>query len=160
METVRTRPPRPISLSLLASLMAVTFGCSAAQESRSGGDGAAEGASVHEGAVLDSQDGRAAYISQSLDGKKTASGIAFDGRAMVAAHPTYPFDTLLRVTNLANGRQQEVRVVDRGPSSSSRREGVIIDVSRAAADALGFLQSGEADVRVEVLRWGTIGRDR
>ena len=74
--------------------------------------------------------------------------------AMVAAHPSYPFGTLLRVTNLANGRAAQVRVVDRGPSPRQRADGIVIDLSRKAAEVLAFIQQGRARVRLEVLRWG------
>ena len=73
---------------------------------------------------------------------------------MVAAHPSYPFGTVVRVTNLANKRQVEVRVVDRGPASGPRAEGVLIDVSSGAAESLGFVRKGRTRVRLEVLRWG------
>ena len=84
----------------------------------------------------------------------TASGVPFDAKALVAAHPTYPFGTVVRVTNLANGQRVEVRIVDRGPASAPRSEGVIIDLSRAAAEALDFVEAGRSKVRLEVLRWG------
>lgn len=71
--------------------------------------------------------------------------------AMVAAHPRYPFGTLVRVTNLANGRSVEVRIVDRGPARQPQAEGVIIDLSRRAAETLGFVQQGRTRVRLEVL---------
>jgi len=74
--------------------------------------------------------------------------------ALVAAHPSYPFGTLVRVTNLANGRSTRVRIVDRGPGPRQRAEGVVIDVSRKAAETLGFIQQGQARVRLDVLRWG------
>ena len=74
--------------------------------------------------------------------------------AMVAAHPTYPFGTIVRVTNLQNGRSVRVRIVDRGPTAGPRAAGVIIDVSRRAAQALGFIREGRTRVRVEVERWG------
>ena len=61
----------------------------------------------------------------------------------------------MRVTNLDNGRHVDVHIVDRGPADAPRKEGVIIDLSRAAADALGFVEDGRARVRVDVLRWGT-----
>jgi rare lipoprotein A len=81
----------------------------------------------------------------------TASGIPFENDAMVAGHPTYPFGTIVRVTNLGNGRSAEVRIVDRGPVRSARRSGVIVDLSRAAAECLDFLRAGRARVRVDVL---------
>ena len=107
--------------------------------------------------VVESREGLASYYAQSFDGKTTASGVTFDGRAMVAAHPTYPFGTALRVTNLTNRRSVTVRIVDRGPAPGPRAKGVIIDLSRGAAQRLGFIREGHARVRVEVLRWGTPG---
>jgi rare lipoprotein A len=74
---------------------------------------------------------------------------------MVAAHPTYPFGTLVRVTNLTNGRSVRVRILDRGPARRLRAQGVIIDLSHAAAKALGFLEEGRTRVRLEVLEWKT-----
>ena len=93
--------------------------------------------------------GFATYYSRMLDGRRTASGSTFDNDAMVAAHPTDPFGTLVRVTNLTNGRSVVVRVVDRGPARSARAKGNIIDLSRAAAAHLGFIQSGRARVRLD-----------
>jgi rare lipoprotein A len=95
--------------------------------------------------------GLASYYARSLDGKRTASGTRFDNDALIAAHPTHPFGTVVRVTNVGNRRSVTVRVVDRGPAQSARSKGVIIDVSRAAARRLGFLDAGRARVRVEVI---------
>jgi rare lipoprotein A len=95
--------------------------------------------------------GYATYYGRMFEGRLTASGVRFDPQAMVAAHPTYPFGTLLRVTNLRNGSSTRVRVVDRGPALGPRRRGVIIDVSRAAAQSLGMVRAGRARVRLEVL---------
>jgi rare lipoprotein A len=91
--------------------------------------------------------GLASYYAREHDGQRTASGERFDMRAMTAAHRTLPFGTRVRVTNLENGRQAVVRVNDRGPF----RKGRIIDVSYAAARALGLVQQGVARVRVDVL---------
>ncbi len=68
-------------------------------------------------------------------------------RALTAAHPTYPFGTRVRVTNLATGRRVVVRINDRGPLAPGR----IIDLSRAAAGALGIIGAGVARVRLEVV---------
>ena len=76
--------------------------------------------------------------------------------ALVAAHPNYPFGTLLRVTNLANGRSVEVRVLDRGPARGPQAEGVILDVSQRAAERLGFIRQGRTRVRLEVLEWASV----
>ena len=73
---------------------------------------------------------------------------------MVAAHPTYPFGSIVRVTNLANGRAVEVRILDRGPAQGPRAAGVIIDLSYGAAQALGFIEDGRTRVRLEVLQRG------
>jgi rare lipoprotein A len=104
--------------------------------------------------ILEVRQGLASYYGPGFEGKLTASGIPFDKEAMVAAHPSYPFGTVVRVTNLANKRQVVVRVVDRGPAKGPRAEGVVIDVSSGAAEDLGFLRKGRTRVRLEVLRWG------
>jgi len=93
------------------------------------------------------QVGLASYYSQGHQGRHTASGEAFDMNAMTAAHRSLPFGTRVRVTNLANGRQAVVRINDRGPF----RKGRIIDVSQAAARALGMVGRGVTRVRLEVI---------
>jgi rare lipoprotein A len=104
--------------------------------------------------ILEVREGLASYYGKEFHGKTTASGIRFNMNAMVAAHPSYPFGTLLRVTNLTNGRSARVRIVDRGPAPRQRADGIVIDLSRKAAEVLAFLQQGRARVRLEVLRWG------
>jgi rare lipoprotein A len=103
--------------------------------------------------MLETRVGLASYYGEEFHGKTTASGRPFDMNALVAAHPSYPFGTLVRVTNLANGRSVQVRVQDRGPARQPQAEGVIIDVSRAAAERLGFLRQGRTRIRLEVLEW-------
>jgi rare lipoprotein A len=105
--------------------------------------------------ILETREGLASYYGREFHGKTTASGIRFDMNAMVAAHPSYPFGTLLRVTNVANGRSTSVRIVDRGPAPRLQSDGIVIDVSRRAAEVLGFIQQGRTRVRVEVLAWGS-----
>ncbi len=73
-----------------------------------------------------------------------AGGERFDPGALTAAHRTLPFGTCLRVRNLGNGREVEVRVNDRGPFAGGR----ILDVSTAAARILGMLERGLAKVRL------------
>jgi rare lipoprotein A len=70
---------------------------------------------------------------------------------MVAAHPTLPFGTRVRVTHLRTGASVEVEIVDRGPARHARAKGIVIDLSRAAAARLGFVRAGRARVRVEPL---------
>jgi rare lipoprotein A len=98
--------------------------------------------------------GLASYYGAAFHGKLTASGVPFDMHAMVAAHPTYPFGTVLRVTNVENGRSVQVRVVDRGPAAGPRAAGVIIDLSQGAAEALDFIRAGRARVRLDVVQAG------
>ncbi|HLI10918.1 MAG TPA: septal ring lytic transglycosylase RlpA family protein [Alphaproteobacteria bacterium] len=93
-----------------------------------------------------SETGTASWYGRSHQGRKTASGEAFDMRAMTAAHPSLPFGTVVRVTNLANGRMVKVRVNDRGPYGRGR----VIDLSAEAAQALGMTVDGTAQVRIEV----------
>jgi len=105
--------------------------------------------------ILETREGLASYYGKEFHGRKTASGVRFDMNAMVAAHPTYPFGTLLRVTNLANGRSTTVRIVDRGPAPQLQAGGIIIDLSLKAAEVLGFTQQGRARVRLDVLAWSS-----
>jgi rare lipoprotein A len=116
--------------------------------------GRAPGRAPARPAVLDVQEGLASYYGPGFHGKVTASGRRFDMNQLVAAHPRYPFGTEVRVTNLRNGRSVRVRVIDRGPAIGPRQDGVIVDLSRRAAQALDFVQDGRARVRLEVLRWG------
>lgn len=98
--------------------------------------------------------GLASYYGEGFHGRTAASGKTFDMNAMVAAHPSYPFGTMVRVTNLANGRSVRVEIIDRGPAAGPQSEGVIIDLSRRAAQSLGMISSGRTRVRVEVLSRG------
>jgi len=101
--------------------------------------------------VLEEVRGEATFYADKFEGRRTASGIPFRQNQMVAAHRNYPFGTVLRVTNTRNDRSVNVRVVDRGPFGSQQ---TIIDLSRRAADQLGFIQAGRTPVQVEVLEWG------
>ncbi|MGC9326394.1 MAG: septal ring lytic transglycosylase RlpA family protein [Candidatus Hinthialibacter sp.] len=91
--------------------------------------------------------GQASWYGRQFHGKPTASGEKYSMYAMTAAHPTLPFDTKVKITNLDNGRTAYVRINDRGPYVKGR----IIDVSRAAARKLGFELKGIAQVRIETL---------
>ena len=89
--------------------------------------------------------GLASFYSEDTE---TASGDRFDKHGLTAAHPTLPFGTRLRVTNVRNGRSVTVRVNDRGPFVGGR----IIDVTLAAAEALGMVNAGIAKVTLDVVR--------
>jgi len=82
------------------------------------------------------------------EGQQTASGEKFDTHDLTAAHPTLPFGTRLRVTNVGTGRSVIVRVNDRGPYVPGR----VVDVSHSAANALGMVQSGIAKVKLDVIQ--------
>lgn len=103
--------------------------------------------------VLEQVRGEATFYADYFEGRRTASGIPFRQNQMVAAHRAYPFGTLLRVTNLGNGRSVNVKVVDRGPFGAAARRPVI-DLSRRAAQQLGFIAAGRTQVRIDVLQWG------
>jgi len=91
--------------------------------------------------------GIASWYGEQFHAKETANGEVFDLNAMTAAHRTLPMPSIVQVTNLENGRSVELRVNDRGPFARGR----IIDVSRRAAQLLGFEQNGTAKVRVRIL---------
>lgn len=97
--------------------------------------------------AIASYDGVASWYGHGFAGQRTASGERFDPARFTAAHRTLPFGTRLRVTHLRTGRSVEVAVNDRGPYVRGRD----LDLSRAAAEAIGLVGSGHADVRIEVL---------
>jgi rare lipoprotein A len=90
--------------------------------------------------------GIASWYGEQFHGKYTANGEVFDLNQVTAAHRTLPMPTVVRVTNLENGRSIEARVNDRGPYARGR----IIDMSRRAAQLLGFEGQGTAKVRVQI----------
>ncbi len=92
--------------------------------------------------------GMASWYGPGFHGNRAASGEVFDQNEMTAAHRTLPFGTQVRVTNLNNGQSVVVRINDRGPFTGGR----VIDLSAAAARAIGMLNSGVAPVRVEVMQ--------
>lgn len=94
-----------------------------------------------------SERGIASFYGKKFHGRPTASGELFDMSAMTAAHKKLPFNTLLKVTNLKNGRFVYVRVNDRGPFIHRR----IIDLSRAAAEQIDLIESGTAPVEIVVI---------
>jgi peptidoglycan lytic transglycosylase len=91
--------------------------------------------------------GVASWYGPPFHGRRTANGERYDMHQLTAAHRTLPFDTLVEVRNLDNGRAVRVRINDRGPHVKRR----IIDLSRAAADEVGMLGPGTAQVEVVVL---------
>ena len=99
------------------------------------------------------QEGIASWYGREFDGRPTASGEIFNSALFTAAHPTLPFGTILTITNMHNNLQVTVRVNDRGPFVAGR----IIDLSRAAAEALDMLTAGTAPVIVEGASSAAVG---
>ncbi len=91
--------------------------------------------------------GYAVFYADYLEGQKTANGEIFSNRQLTCAHKTLPFGTLLKVTRLDNYKSVTVRVNDRGPYG----EGLVVDLTKAAAAQLGMLSEGKAYVQVEVV---------
>jgi peptidoglycan lytic transglycosylase len=91
--------------------------------------------------------GTASWYGPGFQGRQTSSGEIYDQFDLTAAHPTLPLGTRVAVTNLQNGRSIEVRINDRGPFVKGRA----IDLSYAAARALGMIGPGTVPVRIEVL---------
>jgi rare lipoprotein A len=92
------------------------------------------------------EEGVANFYSDRFEGKKTASGELYDKNALTAAHKKLPYGTKVKVTNVANGKSVVVTVNDRMASSNS----AVIDVTRRAAEDLGFIDAGRAKVTIEV----------
>lgn len=93
------------------------------------------------------EEGVASWYGVPFHGRRAADGEIYDMNKMTAAHRTLPFDSVVRVTNLSNGLQTEVRIIDRGPFVGDR----VIDLSAAAARALGMIGPGTAQVRIEMV---------
>lgn len=102
------------------------------------------------------EEGLASWYGAEFEGRLTSSREPFDPRRPSAAHRTLPIPTWVRVTNLDNGREIVVRVNDRGPFADTDRR--IIDLSRAAAERLGFVGPGTARVRVRALTGEELAR--
>jgi rare lipoprotein A len=96
------------------------------------------------------QIGIASYYGKKYHKKKTANGEIFNMNKVSAAHKTYPLGTVVRVTNLSNGKKLKVRINDRGPFVDGR----ILDLSLKAAKKLGFVSQGTTKVKIEVLKLG------
>lgn len=96
------------------------------------------------------QTGKASFYADKFEGSPTASGEKYKHNKLTAAHKTLPFGTRVKVTNLSNNQSVEVVVNDRGPYVENR----VIDLSKSAAEKLGFVNQGIAEVKVEVVDAG------
>jgi rare lipoprotein A len=111
------------------------------------GEADAAAGSPAAGVASRTQVGVASWYGPKFAGRRTSNGEIFDPSQLTAAHLTLPFGTRVRVTNLATGSSVVVRINDRGPYKPDR----IIDLSQAAAEAIGMARSGLARVRIEPL---------
>jgi rare lipoprotein A len=93
------------------------------------------------------EEGVASWYGVPFNGRRTSNGEVYDMHTMTAAHRTLPFNTVVRVTNLSNGKQTQVRINDRGPFVANR----IIDLSMAASEAINMIGTGTAQVRLEIV---------
>jgi rare lipoprotein A len=94
-----------------------------------------------------SEQGIASWYGLPFHGRRASDGEIFDMNQLVAAHRTLPFGTIVRVTNLSNGMQVDVRIIDRGPFVAGR----VIDLSLAAAQAINMVGPGTASVKLELV---------
>jgi len=131
------RPRQLVGFSL-AVLALAAAGCASTKPTRATTAPSAPGTRIV---------GLASWYGQRHHGHATASGETFDMNKLTAAHRTLPFGTRLRVTNVENGRNAVVRVNDRGPTVTAR----VLDVSLAAAKALGMTGAGVTKVEIVVL---------
>ena len=100
--------------------------------------------------VLETQIGTASFYADKYHGKITYGGDVYDMNGVSAAHPTYPMNTIIRVTNLENEKSIILRINDKMPQWPDR----IIDLSLGAARELDFVGNGLVKVKIEVLEWG------
>lgn len=92
--------------------------------------------------------GKASYYGDDFNGKKTANGQTFNKNALTAAHKTLPFGTVVKVTNISNGKTVTVVINDRGPYVKGR----IIDLSEKAAASIDMINQGVAQVKLKYRR--------
>ncbi len=138
---------------IMAGLLALLTACTTAPSSRDApllrpsASEAGETELLAGEAPTELERGQASWYGQSFQGRRTASGERYDKAALTAAHKTLPFGTLVRVRSVASpGRKVDVRINDRGPFVAGR----VIDLSRAAAEALGLLALGVMEVSLMV----------
>jgi rare lipoprotein A len=110
-------------------------------------EGAPRQTTISLGPVESTVSGYASWYGPGFNGNISASGEVFNENAMTAAHPSLPFGTQVKVTNMDNGLSVVVRINDRGPYVGDR----VIDLSAGAADVIGLTNSGVAPVRLDIL---------
>lgn len=153
-----SRNPRRFKhyLALLTIISLFLIGCSSTQRfAKEEGDSNSryeknKSSEEFNGGVLETVRGIASFYADKYHGRQTSNGEIYNMYDLTAAHKTYPFGTIVRVTNLSNGKSVKLRINDRMPEYNPRA----IDISYKAAQELDMLISGIADVKIEVLKWG------
>ncbi|MFA8341850.1 MAG: septal ring lytic transglycosylase RlpA family protein [Rhodothermaceae bacterium] len=102
--------------------------------------------------VLKSFEGLASFYAHKYHGRTTSNGETYNMYELTAAHPYFPFDTIVRIINLENQKNVIVRINDRMPKHPER----LIDLSLGTAKALEMVEDGVVKVRLEILRWGKV----
>lgn len=102
--------------------------------------------------VLETVTGVASYYADKYHGRLTSNGEIYNMYGITAAHPTYPHNTIIRVTNLSNNKSTIIRINDRMPQHPDR----IIDLSYGTALELDMVEAGIVEVRLEILEWGVL----
>lgn len=133
-------------ISLVLFLLIFAACSSTSRYSRSSDDGSR----VNNVNALEMETGIASFYADEFNGKKTANGEIYNMNDLTAAHPSYPFNTIVVVTNLKNNKSVQVRINDRMPDFKNR----IIDLSFKAAQRIDMINDGIQEVKVEVLEWG------
>ncbi|MDI3287558.1 septal ring lytic transglycosylase RlpA family protein [Polyangium sp. 15x6] len=129
----------------LATLLGLSTGCGGGAETTGRGAVTPDAVSAGSADAGREERGKASYYADKLKGRPTASGEPYEPTELTAAHKTLPFGAIVRVER--EGHSVEVRINDRGPHVRGR----IIDLSRRAAEALGIVRMGVADVVLRVV---------
>lgn len=131
---------------ILISLSFIVFSCSSAKRFSNDNNENSESDNYLNTIAI----GKASYYANEFHGKNTSNGEVYNMNDLTAAHPFYPFNTIVKVTNLSNEKSVIVRINDRMPDFKGR----IIDLSLAAAKKIGMVNSGVQKVKIEVIKWG------
>lgn len=140
----------PKYLILISSVSVIFYSCSSSTRYTKSVNATGEDVRLNENRILETETGAASFYADEFNGRKTANGEIYNMNKLTAAHPSYPFNTIVSVTNLKNGRSVEVRINDRMPQFKNR----IIDLSLAAARKIDMINSGIQEVKVDVIKWG------
>lgn len=135
---------------ILILLFALFYGCSSTARYSRTNDNSENKVRDNNLSELEVETGTASFYADEFDGRRTANGEVYDMNDLTAAHLTYAFNTIVKVTNLSNGKSVEVRINDRMPQFKGR----IIDLSFAAAKKIEMVNAGIQKVKLEVIKWG------